>query len=129
MRLSEAIRLGSLLKPQTFGDYENLSGTCALGAACEAMGVDLACSGDIAKFEISHALLLSLDCPVCHDAVAPDVVVHLNDDHRWTREAIADWLESQERELGLQSPVAGEAPAVVSDSLASDAQKLITVSI
>jgi hypothetical protein len=29
------------------------------------------------------------------------VIFHLNDDHLWTREQIADWLESEEEKLGF----------------------------
>jgi hypothetical protein len=39
MRLSEAIRLGSMLKPQQRGGYLDRHGTCALGAASEALGM------------------------------------------------------------------------------------------
>jgi hypothetical protein len=34
------------------------------------------------------------------------VMVHLNDDHHWTREHIADWLESYSKEAGLDLSVA-----------------------
>jgi hypothetical protein len=36
-----------------------------------------------------------------------DLIVHLNDYRQWTREAIADWVETAER--GLPQPVAGTA--------------------
>lgn len=39
MKLSEAIRLGSMLKPQGRGHLLFEDKTCALGAACEADGV------------------------------------------------------------------------------------------
>ncbi len=39
MRLSEAIRLGAMLKPQKYGPYiKGDESTCALYAACDAMG-------------------------------------------------------------------------------------------
>lgn len=38
MRLSEAIRLGAMLKPQGFGSYFRHGATCAMGAAIEAVG-------------------------------------------------------------------------------------------
>jgi hypothetical protein len=41
MTLSEAIRLGAMLKPQAFGDYTDGRGTCAWGAASEAAGRDV----------------------------------------------------------------------------------------
>lgn len=30
------------------------------------------------------------------------LIIHLNDHHKWTREEIAEWLEDQERVLGIQ---------------------------
>lgn len=39
--------------------------------------------------------LLRYPCP-CYatDAHLRTIIIHLNDDHKWTREAIADWLDS-----------------------------------
>lgn len=41
MRLSEAIRLGAMMRPQTFGALSDERGTCAMGAAYEAAGLKL----------------------------------------------------------------------------------------
>ncbi len=40
MRLSEAIRLGAMLKPQGFNGWTDEDRTCALAAAGEAAGVE-----------------------------------------------------------------------------------------
>lgn len=32
------------------------------------------------------------------------MIMHLNDDHRWTRESIADWLENIHDPTGLNGP-------------------------
>lgn len=104
MRLSEAIRLGAMLKPQAFGDYFNSVGTCALGAACEAAGVSCEAIGD---YERQFLAVFAEPCPAC--GVRPDTgnkytsgfcntVLHLNDTHRWTREQIADWVETIEQQ-------------------------------
>lgn len=36
------------------------------------------------------------------------VIMHLNDDHEWTREAIADWLETTNHDLQFKAPEGGE---------------------
>jgi hypothetical protein len=110
MRLSEAIRLGAMLHPQCFGTVRILrhdagtpeftTHTCALGAAEEA--------GYSLFAELCGQSLATLaDCPICCDRfqswTVHGIVVHLNDDHHWTREAIADWVEAFER---LNEPVA-----------------------
>ena len=38
------------------------------------------------------------------------ILVHLNDDHRWTREQIAVWLEDEKANGRLGSPSAQAAP-------------------
>lgn len=96
MRLSEAIRLGSMIHPQGFGRYHSWSHehgstvTCALGAA-----------EDAGYFRYNMPLLrIAATCPASEWCrVHRDVfetIVHLNDDHHWTREAIADWIEAIE---------------------------------
>lgn len=38
---------------------------------------------------------MSVTCPICHVVGRlPQIVIDLNDCHRWTREAIADWLDT-----------------------------------
>ena len=39
MQLSEAIRLGAMLRPQAYGHYFIRGGSCAMGAAYEAYGI------------------------------------------------------------------------------------------
>lgn len=48
-------------------------------------------------------------CPAngqCGDTIRalPDVIIHLNDGHKWTREAIADWLETLDVDLSFAPP-------------------------
>lgn len=92
--LAGAIRRGSEMVPrQCFGRLEIRAGiaetevvaTCAIGAADYV--------GYVGWVGGRPGLL----CPVCSAEERPTIrgaVVHLNDDHRWTREAIADWLET-----------------------------------
>ncbi len=74
--------------------------TCALGAAREA-----------GYWEDDAINAARVSCPHCgYDAPRLGIVVHLNDHHRWTREQIADWVESQERLIEPEP-----APAVRED--------------
>lgn len=92
MRLSEAIRLGSMLHPQSFGwlraygSDDAIVATCAMGAA-EEVGCDTE------EYKAGKVA-----CPECPNLAGSlyGVVVHLNDGHRWTREAIADWVATIE---------------------------------
>lgn len=105
MKLSEAIRLGSMLHPQVFNAmweydvsddfdpgfmFRKVIGTCALGAAVMAGYMT-------ALFTTQR---LGLPCPYCHyenERWSLDTMItHLNDNHRWTREKIADWVETVE---------------------------------
>lgn len=107
MKLSEAMRLGAMLKPQTFGWFTDAAGgTCAMGAATDAAG------GHCLQ-EWSAVLRVSVaTCPACGVTVRTGrgtyaggaLIVHLNDNHRWTRERIADWVETVEREREAQLP-------------------------
>ena len=96
LKLSEAIRLGSMLKPQGFRCGSARMGarqTCAFGAAQDALGRVIGWDDPLT------AIVTTQVCPSCggrqHSNLA--VVIHLNDDHRWTREQIADWVEQFER--------------------------------
>jgi hypothetical protein len=120
MKLSEAMRLGAMMTTQAFGQIETEDGTCALGAAIQAAGCK-SCrvtnlsqglrtrpiSPDAVAMELIsipnewYALLKhDTACPACGLVQATSIQIpHLNDDHRWTRERIADWLEPFE-EIG-----------------------------
>ena len=119
MKMSEAIRLGATMKPQHFGgiydNYEKRSASCAMGAAIDAIGCperdagpdDVSTTGrgprrggetvvDIpAEWRLFTGRLQT--CPACswqHYGI--ELITHLNDGHRWTREQIADWVELHE---------------------------------
>jgi hypothetical protein len=141
MRLSEAIRLGAMSKPQGFKSLNGSVGrpivfslfgethigtiqepaTCALGAAMDAAGCFhggevVTASEDeprvrgVIKAGTQYVMVQPLDewrqvlsdvalCPVCQRGglIVQEVIQHINDDHRWTREQIADWVEGRER--------------------------------
>jgi hypothetical protein len=105
MRLSEAIRLGAMNRPQAYGSYfeKETNRTCALGAALDAIGL-LALSGGDQQLYVAFPLLNLQGVPSpcgCVLVIFADTlggrITHLNDHHHWTRERIADWVESVER--------------------------------
>lgn len=99
MKLSEAIRLGSLLHPQTIGNLIASDGrTCALGAAIQAYGG----LRDADWYTLWPVLLHVAKCPHCSLTDRTEfIVIHLNDVVGWTREAIAEWVETQEQKLSI----------------------------
>ena len=102
--LAASIRAGMTRRPlQAIGHYfEGTRASCALGAAYDGM---YRLPGDVAKANPSRDLewfFTCLDtvkrCPAetCKKKLSLDaLIVHLNDDHRWSREQIADWLGSE----------------------------------
>ena len=116
LRLSEAIRLGSMLRPQIFGQISNALGSCAFGAAKESIGDRTPEGFWDPERNFPVVGLLPRECPVCGEVEklrASIISEHLNDRHRWTRERIADWVESVEREI--------EAKQQPADSLVDEA--------
>lgn len=102
--LAAFIRAGAARRPeQAFGDYyKGRFASCALGAAYEGLyrlpaeaegtrpSKDLEWFFDCLESTIRR-------CPVegCRKRlVLSALIVHINDDHRWSREQIAAWLES-----------------------------------
>lgn len=92
------IRRGAMLRPQAYGHFlENTS--CAFGAALEAIG-GLGENDGLPWPELLHRVVR---CPAFEsDKSAINVVMHLNDQHQWTREQIAGWVETLEGERGAR---------------------------
>ncbi len=140
MKLSEAIKLGAMLKPQGIGEnsiHATSPATCAWGAAIEAAAVP----ARIARIEeiagqapargtnggATHSTVYAIPrewqriagtrvvCPAClmADGVYR-IIPHLNDDHRWTREQIADWIATMETEEAAPAEVvtSGSVPVL-----------------
>jgi hypothetical protein len=101
MRLSEAIRLGSLLGPQAFGTLADmLGGTCALGSAAKAMGIQIttAYEAEDTLKELFPIFECEQEPPVPMPVVdLYTIIMELNDAYRWSRERIADWVEFIEK--------------------------------
>ena len=109
MKLSEAIRLGAMLKPQANGGYAG-EGSCALLAAADALGIATVFDVRAGRYLVDYVvlerrypfLLDIVDSPVhtflrARAPIMRDVIWHLNDSCGWTREQIADWVETIER--------------------------------
>lgn len=102
MKLSEAIRLGSMAWPK--GDIHLFDGesACSIGAALLAVGEKLIPYETKAKYNRFCELWPEADTNV----MLPDTnwsvplikaIWSLNDGYRWSRERIADWVESLEK--------------------------------
>ncbi len=115
LSLADAIRLGSLLHPQAFGDWWTkdynahgviaITATCALGAASVAIGHDLSKRGSPFRAFLDAFSACPVTGCVLSRVHQQDLITHLNDDHRWTRDQIADWVETQERAQARQADV------------------------
>lgn len=121
MLLSEAMFLGSTMKPQAFNRFYYEGATCAMGAALDAVG-----KLDIEVSYANHSTAADLwpwartndpakaICPECgrHGLSHWDIITsHLNNGHGWTRERIADYVATVEPKEEI--PVALEAQAEV----------------
>ncbi len=116
MRLSEAIREGARRRPNQaflvlFDRDQNA--TCAIGAAADAVGIldtthPNAFTGPPPE-EWRQVGTRPVVCPCCGWLFMKldRCIIHLNNEPRWTREQIADFVEAQER---IEAP--GSAPAV-----------------
>jgi len=108
MQLSDAIRLGAMLRPrQAFGcQYDaDQDATCALGAAAEAIGIlDTSVpNGYLGPAPMDWVWVLRpIPCPHCRRVMdrADRAIIHLNTDHRWSRERIARWVARHEPAIG-----------------------------
>jgi hypothetical protein len=100
VELAQAILSGAARRPeQAFGEYfEGRRASCALGAAYEGMyHLPRDAQGIRPRhlerlFDCLENTLRS--CPEgCKKRLALGaMILHLNDDHHWTREAIAQWV-------------------------------------
>lgn len=114
MKLSEAIRLGAMLRPQTTGAIYKHGKSCAWGAAWEAVGGDIEHwiqDGSISSQTICEQYWPELNRKVAHPLVEGEwslasTIESLNDNpHCWTRERIADWvasIEAQQTVIALE---------------------------
>jgi hypothetical protein len=114
MRLADAIVLGSTLRPQTFGPMVDKCGTCAMGAALEAMGLlvmntEANCQRILKVWPWLTWKVTPPEggwCPHCGKFLGTismySFIVHLNDRDRVSREKIAEVLADMERQARKQ---------------------------
>ena len=102
IELANAILAGAHRRPlQSFGDYYGPEGgSCALGAAYEGIfllprHVERFHPKVWRVFDILENV--SRSCPEgCKKHIPVGaLIVHLNDDHHWTRERIAEWVRGE----------------------------------
>jgi hypothetical protein len=125
MRLSEAIRLGAMLGPQSFDKFydHKTQATCALGAAAQAVNTFL---GEPLNAEQRYpwsVKIISAYCPKCGGKFkcAAEVIIHLNDAHHWSRTRIADLVEVLELNFSVQE---SEALSKKTDAFKAVIEKL-----
>jgi hypothetical protein len=100
--LADFIRAGSARGHQCFGSYfDERGGSCALGAVYEGVYHLPRNHGKLVPDHLER-LFRCLDevtkpCPQGCKKRLPlaSMIVHLNDDHRLTREQIAEWLTQE----------------------------------
>lgn len=100
--LADFIRAGSTRGPQCFGSYfDDHGGSCALGAVYEGVYHLPRHHGKLIPDHLER-LFRCLDemtkkCPQGCAKRLPlaSMIVHLNDDHRLSREQIAEWLTEE----------------------------------
>lgn len=86
LKLSEAIRRGAALRPQCRTVFWSDGGSCAMGAAFEAIGIPYGSSQDFTEVFIRNF-------PSAFREALPDIFVR--NDSGESRESIAAWLESK----------------------------------
>lgn len=122
LKLSEAIRLGAMIRPQGRGQYYSaISGkSCAIGAAAEACGLDI--TTDQVKESVIRAWPwveqevqrpAGVTLSIISVGKVIEMVPCLNDFADWTREQIADWIATIEpAETPSEQPAEIQAESV-----------------
>lgn len=118
MKLSWAIRMGSSLRPQCKGNYFDTVngevGSCTFGAVLEAIGAEHSpYKSHLLRETFPLLAVNNLPSPVLPGVTKylniSCAIVDLNDNQGWTRERIADWVETIEK----QYPELAEASTIV----------------
>lgn len=100
--LARFIRAGSSRGPQCFGSYfDEHGGSCALGAVYEGVYQLPRDHGTLVPDHLERLFRcldeVATECPQACGKRLPlaAMIVHLNDDHRLSREQIAEWLTQE----------------------------------
>lgn len=123
---------------QAFGRLDTGTSTCAIGGALKALGIsykNASCCEEWASPMVALYPYMgkgSHGCPACgeisEEACLWGIVIHLNDIHRWTREAVADWLYAEEEKLGFVT-LTEETKALKPEMIAESNSLNTTVSL
>lgn len=116
IKLSTAIRLGAMLKPQGFTEFvDELGRTCAIGAAADAIGkLSQIETGAESECEFWPVLNVWANYPGGQISMSVwSIVTNLNDEEHWSRERIADFVEGIERAQESQGAAPVETAATV----------------
>lgn len=102
---SEAIREGAKLRPQGIRLRENRfdkNTSCAIEAGIDAIGADFEWNDQHALCKLYPYLYQRAAFPLQPDR-QDDLfsICYMLNDAGWTREAVADWLQSEEDKLGF----------------------------
>ena len=117
MRLSDAIQLGAMITSRAFRTLFKEDGACALGAALLAVGVSSEQARCAVRTRWPWAFAVSVNCPSCgRSRLVCQLIVHLNDDHRWTREKIGTWVAGIEPFRPPDDPPGGTLSMVCASS-------------
>ena len=101
-----------MMSSQAFRAVFAGDGACAWGAALLAVGAapERVRSAGLSRWPWAFAV--SVNCPSCERSrLICEVIAHLNDDHRWTREKIGGWVAEIEP-VAAQPPGDGPNPAL-----------------
>jgi len=116
IELAEAILTGVKRRPtQSFGSYFGPNGgSCALGAAYEGVYLLPVDAHDAMPRRLDRFFEclenVSRRCPAGCKKQIPigAMIVHLNDDHEWTREQVAAWLRGDPVETPATAAKTGD---------------------
>lgn len=124
MKLSDAIRLGAMMSPQGEGGWMDGATRCALAAASDAVGIPayLEAGWGGRKLGVDYQTLKQYfpvlfemcfsPVPKCrpYKVELLEIIWTLNDVEKWTREQIADWVETVEMGFEAANQVVEEQP-------------------
>lgn len=97
MKLSELLKIGAKKRPQCYGQLHKNGASCALGAIYEARFLRIPTNEQSSYDELKNTFpeMGIIPEPPFGEYTRPmmEQIFHLND-KKWSREKIADWLES-----------------------------------
>jgi hypothetical protein len=114
MKLSHAVMMNGMTKPQGFGQESltSVDAPCAIGGALQAVGAEQSYVQLIKKWP--WTTLQNDCCPVCTvKAPSGSIIWHLNDTHAWTRAQIAAWIANVEPQEDCEAAPQVEENTVV----------------